>query len=208
MAAKWPLASIGKAHGAFVHSRRVRMIAHHFAALLPPNHAVLDVGCGDGQVASLLVAARPDAHVSGVDVLVRAETRIPVTEFDGHHLPFADKSFDTVLFSDVLHHTESPGELLAEAQRVARHCVLIKDHVVTGFLARPTLRFMDWVGNAPHQVALPYNYQTQAQWDALFEECGLRQRALLRRLGLYPAWADPLFGRSLHFIGLYDVTRQ
>jgi len=206
MAAKWPLASVGKAHGTFVHSRRVRTIARHFATLLPQDHAVLDVGCGDGQVASLLLAARPDATISGVDVMVRPQTRIPVTEFDGSSLPFPDKSFDTVLFSDVLHHTNAPGELLAEAHRVARHTVLIKDHIVAGFLARPTLRFMDWVGNAPHQVALPYNYQTQPQWDALFEESGLKPRTVIRRLDLYPAWADPIFGRALHFVGLYDVA--
>ena len=34
----------------------------------------------------------------------------------------------------------------------------------TGFLAGPTLRFMDWIGNARHGVALPYNYWSAQEW--------------------------------------------
>ena len=43
---------------------------------------------------------------------------------------------------------------------MAKHGLVIKDHTVTGLLARPTLRLMDVVGNAPHGVALTYNYLT------------------------------------------------
>jgi SAM-dependent methyltransferase len=76
----------------------------------------------------------------------------PVAPFDGRRLPFTDRSWDTVLFCDILHHTERPVELLREAVRVARHSILIKDHSVEGWLARP-LRFMDVVGNFPHGLS-------------------------------------------------------
>jgi hypothetical protein len=65
---------------------------------------------------------------------------------------------------------------------------------------------MDFVGNAPHGVALPYNYLTAAEWDKALRESRLAPRAIRRRLGLYPAWADVCFGRSLHFMGLYSVA--
>jgi SAM-dependent methyltransferase len=205
-AAQWPAGTLGKLHGQVVHRRRVMALAGHFADLLPQDHSVLDVGCGDGLIDRLVLERRGDLSICGVDVLVRQAAHIAVTQFDGRYLPCSDQSFDSVLFCDVLHHTESPLEMLREAVRVARHSILIKDHVVQGWLARPTLRFMDFVGNAPHGVALPYNYFTAAQWDEALRECCLSPRVIHRRLGLYPAWADVCFGRSLHFIGLYDVV--
>jgi SAM-dependent methyltransferase len=151
---------------------------------------------------------RPDLQISGVDVQVRAGARVPVTPFDGQRLPFADRSWDTVMFCDVLHHTDDPIVLLREAARVARHGVVIKDHTVEGFLARPTLRLMDVAGNAPHGVRLTYNYLTAREWANALRECGLREGVVRRDLGLYPAWADWVFGRSLHFIAAYQLAPE
>jgi hypothetical protein len=142
-----------------------------------------------------------------VDVLVRPDTHIPVAPFDGRRLPFGDSSRDTIVFCDVLHHTPDPTAMLAEGARVARRHVVIKDHSVEGLLARPTLRFMDFVGNAPHGVVLPYNYLTPHQWQDAFRSCGLTKIAERRDLRLYPKLADLVFGRRLHFIGVYEIAR-
>lgn len=205
---RWPTRSLGRAHGSLVHDRRVRVLARHLAELLPTAHSVLDVGCGDGRVASLLLERRPDLRVAGTDVLVRPGSRIPVVAFDGIRLPYRDRSWDTLLFCDVLHHTASPVALLREAVRVARSHVLIKDHFLDGFLARPTLRLMDFVGNAPHGVTLPYNYFSASEWEKAYRDVRLRPNEMRTRLGLYPAWADIVFGRSLHFIVLCEIERD
>ena len=155
-------------------------------------------------VGRLIMEHRPDVAVDGVDVLVRPETLIPVTSYDGRRLPYDDCSFDSVLLCDVLHHADSAAGLLCEATRVARRCVLIKDHLRQGFFAHATLRFMDYVGNAPHGVVLPYNYLTPREWREHFRRIGLNPRVEITHCGLYPRWANWLFGRSLHFIGLYD----
>ena len=118
---------------------------------------MLDVGCGDGLLAFLILEKRPDLDLRGIDVLVREQTHIPVDRFDGLAIPHADASFDVVMFVDVLHHTEDPMALLGEAVRVARKTIVVKDHTLNGFLAGPTLHFLDRVGNARHDVALPYN---------------------------------------------------
>ena len=94
--------------------------------------------------------------------------------------------------------------MLREAARVSRRCVLIKDHTRDGFAAGATLRFMDWIGNARYGVALPYNYWPQARWDAAFAELGLRPAKSVTEVGLYPWWANWLFGRRLHFITLLE----
>ena len=43
-----------KIHGSYVHSRRVRVLAREFSALLPAHGRILDVGCGDGLLAALI----------------------------------------------------------------------------------------------------------------------------------------------------------
>ncbi|MBA2305807.1 MAG: methyltransferase domain-containing protein [Acidobacteria bacterium] len=174
-------------------------MAGHFAELIPEGHSVLDVGCGDGLVGRLILDRRPDLNIAGVDVLVRPAAQLVVTPFDGRRLPFPDGSWDTVLFCDVMHHTEDPVDMLREAVRVARDCIVIKDHVVRGLLARPTLRLMDFVGNAPHGVVLPYNFFT-TQWHHAFVASGLKPVDMRTRIQLYPRWANVLFGRLLHLL--------
>jgi 2-polyprenyl-3-methyl-5-hydroxy-6-metoxy-1,4-benzoquinol methylase len=95
-------------HGSYVHIRRVRVLSDCLAELIPPHSRVLDVGCGDGLLASLIVRRRPDVEVLGVDMLMRDQTQVPVAEFDGRRVPYEEKSFDAVMFVDVLHHTDDP----------------------------------------------------------------------------------------------------
>ncbi|MEO5807805.1 class I SAM-dependent methyltransferase [Devosia sp.] len=190
------------AHDKAVFGRRVAVLSQKLADAIPGSGRVLDLGCGDGQIAASIMARRPDLSIEGVDVLVRPKTHIPVTKYDGNVLPFADNSFDFVTIVDVLHHTDDPAAVLTEAARVARQGVVIKDHLREGVLAGPTLRLMDWVGNRGHDVRLPYNYLTLAEWSAAFERAGLVGQGMDDRLGLYPAPLSWLFERDLHFIAL------
>ena len=148
---------------------------------------------------------RPDIDITGIDVLVRQSTRIPVEPFDGTRIPYADRSVDVVMFLDVLHHAGDPAALLREAARTATQAVLIKDHTLDGMFAGPTLRFMDWVGNARHGVTLPYNYWNRQTWLEAFKEVGLAIGVWRSDLGIYPWPATWLFDRSLHFVARLDI---
>lgn len=202
------MALIGTLHTKFVHSRRVQKLTSHLAELIPPSASVLDVGCGDGKLARLLMDVRPDLKLQGVDVLIRPDTHVPVTEFDGERLPMEDGSVDVVMFIDVLHHTTDPMVLLREAVRVARQAVVIKDHTVAGIIGRPLLRFMDWMGNARYGVAIPGNYWKLEQWQQAFAEVKLQPAVWKRALGLYPWWANWFFGHGLHFMTTLTKTSK
>ncbi len=192
-------------HGGYVHRRRVRVLCDHLVGMIPPGTtSLLDVGCGDGWLASLVGRARPELTVSGMDVLVREGTHIPVAGFDGYKLPCEAGSWDAVMMVDVLHHTEDPLVLLREAARVSRRWVLLKDHHLQGVGAARTLRFMDWVSNARYGVVLPYNYQTPSRWTELFAGAGLRLREERVDVGLYPWPASWVFGRRLHFVACLE----
>jgi len=200
--------ALNAVHNAAVFGRRVRVLSQHLADIIPEAGRVLDLGCGDGSIAAQLMQARPDLKVEGVDVLVRPKTHIPVTKFDGGKLPFKANSFDYVSIVDVLHHTNDPAAVLGEAVRVARKGLAIKDHLLEGVLAGPTLRFMDWVGNKGHNVVLPYNYLSRAKWDEAFVKSGCSVQTWNEKVGLYPMPASWLFDRHLHFVALMVPNKK
>lgn len=189
-----------KVHGKAVFDRRIEVLTRTLADFIPQGARVLDIGCGSGTLAKRIMALRPDVSIEGIDVLVRPGTEIPVTQFDGDTIPWGDDHFDIALFVDVLHHTEAPARLLAEAKRVSKGGIVIKDHFREGVLADATLRFMDWVGNAQHGVVLPYNYLSDGEWRGIWSKLGLKVERLTDKVGLYPAPFSWLFDRRLHFV--------
>ncbi len=197
---------IERFHSKLIFDRRVRVLNGHLRTLIPTGTHVLDVGCGNGLLAHLIVKNHSGVEIEGVDVLVRDKTYITVEPFDGSHIPHSDGSFDFVMFVDVLHHTEDPMVLLREARRVARTAIVIKDHLREGLFAARTLRLMDWVGNAHYGVALPYNYWSRRQWSTAFEALNLKPIVWQEDLGLYAWPASSVFERSLHFITRLDLT--
>jgi SAM-dependent methyltransferase len=206
-APSWPLSWIGRWHHAFVFERRTRVLAEMLAAQIPPRASILDIGCGDGTVGSLIKELRPDVAMQGVEFLVRPGCKIECRQFDGSSLPFPDASFDGCLFVDVLHHTEDPAILLREAARVSRSFVLLKDHLDENVFDDATLRLMDWVGNRPHGVVLTYNYQSRKQWSEHFSNCGLAEVSWSTAVPLYPAPFSLVVGRGLHFVSLLNKSK-
>lgn len=92
--------------------------------------ALLDVGTGTGRMAELFAGRA--RLVTGFDKnpemlrIARARLqhlpadRVELVQGDFAALPFADASFDTVLFHQVLHYAQEPEGVLAEAARVTR----------------------------------------------------------------------------------------
>jgi ubiquinone/menaquinone biosynthesis C-methylase UbiE len=191
-------------HHRFVSRRRAEALARELASRLPDNANILDVGCGDGAVSEIVMRWRPGVRYEGIDVLARPSCAIPCQTFDGTHIPYGERSFEVVQFVDVLHHTSDIEALVREAARVTRRYVLIKDHVSTNRLDFETLRFMDWVGNAPYGVKLTYNFKDARFWAELYERLDLRVVAINQRIRLYPFPFALVFGRGLHFVAMLE----
>ncbi|WP_010469455.1 class I SAM-dependent methyltransferase [Acaryochloris sp. CCMEE 5410] len=99
---------------------------------LDPTFHILDCGIGTGAFSlALLESVDQPAHVSGVDIsnsmLAQAhkllEHRCRTLELrqgDIRHLPFADESFDAVIFAHALEHMADPVATLCEMVRVLK----------------------------------------------------------------------------------------
>jgi SAM-dependent methyltransferase len=104
-----------------------------YSGLIPfgelADKAVLEIGCGTGVHAKLLVEAGAD--VTAIDLtptaveLTRRRLELSglqadVREADAEQLPFADASFDFVWSWGVIHHSHDTNRVIAEVARVLR----------------------------------------------------------------------------------------
>ena len=188
----------GKFHDAFVYDRRMMRLTELLTDFLSDSKEILDVGCGDGKIDAMILE-KMEVNITGVDVLIRDTTYIPVIRYDGIHIPDGGKP-DTIMTVDVLHHTDDPAALVREMVRCTGKYIVIKDHYKHGFMSYLKLRAMDYVGNAHYKVRLPYNYLSPTQWDKIFSDNGLKVVKKVESLGLYKGLFHLLFDRNLHFI--------
>jgi SAM-dependent methyltransferase len=109
-----------------------------FAALIAPwvaGKRVLDIGCGFGSLVDNLRSRGFDAV--GIDQLGEfievGRSRYPAADLravPNGSLPFPDKSFDTIVLKDTIHHIYEEGDLLgflADAKRVCRERIIVVD---------------------------------------------------------------------------------
>lgn len=108
---------------------RVQRWRRRLSSMLPSDivegKAILDVGCGSGEVA--LSVSRRGGRVCCVDLTQAAvvatkqlDSTLVVAQADALALPFLDKSFDHTMSIGVLHHSPDCKRGLGEMARVTR----------------------------------------------------------------------------------------
>ncbi len=192
-----------KFHSKFIYNRRMSQLFNHLSTIIKKYNItdILDIGAGDGKIDSLLIDNN-DIHISGIDVLVRDTTYITVTKYDGTHIDLDDNNINATMMIDVLHHTEDPSIIFNEAVRVTKNYIIIKDHIVSGFLSRLKLILMDYVGNKHYSVNLPYNYLSKDKWTDMFTNANVKVDYYITDLHLYKGLFHVLFDSNLHFIAV------
>lgn len=167
------------------------VLARHLAIA---GKRLLDIGCGGGALVRLLT--REKGQAVGLDpqwaqiARARAAGPEPYVVGWGQHLPFADRSFDIVLFFNALHHVPAGvmGGALDEARRVLKR---------DGLLA-----VLEPIAAGTHfQLLQPVEDETEVRAEAEAqlarqERAGhLRRRAQERyavafRYGAFDEWRD------------------
>jgi SAM-dependent methyltransferase len=191
------------------------------AALLQPQHRVLDFGAGRGE----LIADDPVpyrrwltnpqgrcAHVEGSDVdpMVLENPYLDGAKVTtiGEALPYADASFDLVLSRYVFEHIDTPEQTAAELLRVTRPggwiCAITPN--AWGYIAL----FSRLVPNRLHVAALRFVQPHRKAEDVFPTRYGMNSARTLRRLFgdqadvfLFRISAEPAyhFNRWLLFFG-------
>ena len=137
---------------------------------------ILDVGCGSGIVAKKFESFF-GVDVLGVDIKDQRANNIPFQIIDGYSLPFLDNSFDVVLMSFVLHHSNDPIILLKEAKRVSRNKIIIYEDLPECLSARLFCKIHNITFNQFFQgrgLFKKANFKKQAEWEEIFKNLGLR----------------------------------
>ena len=109
------------------HARRLYPFVLEEVVAAAPS-CVLDLGCGTGALAQLVLDALSGCTLAGIDLseamLARARERLgeraDVRQADSEHVPFADETFDAVYCNDSFHHYPDPRRAAFEAWRVLR----------------------------------------------------------------------------------------
>ena len=181
---------------------RVNQLIDLLSKRLAPfeNARILDVGCGHARITARLQQIFPGHSYAGVDVVVREGSSIEVVGYDGRTLPFPDKSIDVIMLIDVVHHAESPADLLKECSRVARELVLVKDHLCNSFYDWSRLAWMDWFGNRPFNIPMTYEYFSRSQWEEAFAYAGLDCRIFDTQIRTCPPPSDLFLDRGVQMV--------
>ncbi len=131
-----------------------------FVLAHPRGKTVLEVGCGEGKLATRLIRNAPTpARYLATDVSLDSITadldpRIETAVASAYELPFASASFDIVVCCEVLEHLDDPARGLAEIARVARERVLISTPREPVWRAMNMARgkYLRELGNTPGHV--------------------------------------------------------
>jgi 2-polyprenyl-3-methyl-5-hydroxy-6-metoxy-1,4-benzoquinol methylase len=117
--------------GRFAEGRRlVQLVSEQMPQLMAPGSRVLDLGSGNGGVALPFASVgkgRFETHCLDVfrhreltQVVREAELEVLYAIGYGEHLPYADESFDLVLYLETVEHVAKPKSVGREIHRILR----------------------------------------------------------------------------------------
>lgn len=159
-------------------------VAHTLSAV-PACSRVLDVACNSGGMGRQLLSYRP-VSLFGLDL---AAQWLPYAKAKGYRvvqsaaeaIPFADRSFDVVICSELLEHADNPSAVIREVHRVLRPGGLFLGDVPT------------WYGRWGYRSIRGHKWHRRVFTKGALREL-VGQVGTIRSLRAYPSW-----GRSSPF---------
>jgi len=139
--------------------------------LAPPPSRVLDLGCGTGELASLLAAS--GRRITACDISEQMLRSAAIRDPDGpmewvrldpcwQTLPFATATFDAVVAASVFEYVNQPAAVIGECARILRPGGVL---VLTVPDLRHPIRWLEWLARAA--TRLPLVHYASRRWPFL-----------------------------------------
>ena len=180
-----------------------------------PESAVLDLGCGDGELLSQLVQAR-NVKGQGIEIDEQAIYKCVAKGISVFHedidngLPeYGDKSFDFVILSQSFQQVRKPDEVLKEALRVGRQ-VIISFPNFAHYSARYQMSIR---GKAPMTPSLPYEWHNTPNTHFLsisdfVQYCRKRCVRIQKRICIEKEKSVRILPNLFASVGLFLITKE
>ncbi len=153
----------------FVKSKLQLILPH-----LSSGEQILDIGSGNGLISFVL--REKGFVVTPLDIAEgQYHPYVKPILYDGKHMPFEDKSFNTGLLLTILHHTNNQEEIIKEAARTCKQLIIMEDVYKNSF-QKYYLFFIDSLVNLFYSPC-PHTNRIEAGWEKLFNELGLEIKA-------------------------------
>ena len=108
----------------------MRIDHKYILEMIEPNSRVLDLGCGDGELLSLLMKEK-NCRAAGIEIDEKAiykcvERGVSVShgDIDSGLADYSDKRFDYVILNESLQEVLNPEKVIAEALRVGKKAIV------------------------------------------------------------------------------------
>lgn len=184
--------------------------------LIGYGSSVLDLGCGDGELLSLLVREKK-VKGEGIEIdeqliykCVSRGLSVSHQDIDREGLAsYGDASFDHVILSNTLQQVRNPDEVLSEALRVGKQVILVFPNFAY-YKARLQIFF---TGRVPITPSLPYEWHNTPNLHFLstldfIDYCDKRgitiDKSLFIRKNKLANFAPNLFAQS----GIFMISKN
>jgi SAM-dependent methyltransferase len=150
-------------------SYRAKLITQAFSKWITKGERALDIGCGNGHIASHLRNTF-SLHIIGCDVKNYLAVNVPFKLIKNGNLPSSTKKYEVAFLIDVLHHLDYDNqfELINKAMKISKKLLI--------FEVRPTMmgKLFDIVLNKYHygDLHVPLAFRDPVSWQYLFKKHG------------------------------------
>lgn len=192
----------------------IRTDHKYILEMIEPNSQVLDLGCGDGELLSLLMKHK-NCRTTGIEIDEKAiykcvERGVTVShgDIDSGLQDYSDKRFDYVILNESLQEILNPEKVISEALRVGKK-VIVGIPNFCNLAARLQIFFL---GQVPVTKGLPYKWYNTPNLRFLsikdFRDfCSERNITIERERSISPAGEMAFCRNLLAYIAIFLIKK-
>jgi ubiquinone/menaquinone biosynthesis C-methylase UbiE len=115
------------------------------------NSRILKIGNGLGHLSERIRPFAKELVILDIQTYPKTINKESVQIYDGHSIPYPDKSFDTSVVIFTLHHIPHSTDYFQEILRVTENRIILLEETYTNVFSKIHLYYRDWTVNKKAQ---------------------------------------------------------